>query len=384
MYKYYEAGFKSQQLSLKDRFYSINWGYVLCIILLAFIGIVVLYSAANGSWSPWAAKQLARFGVSLGLMIFLALVDVKIYLKYSYVAYFLVLLLLIGVEVGGHIGMGAQRWIDLKLFKLQPSELMKITMVLVLAKYFHGCTLNKIQSLRGIIAPILMALFPAALIILQPDLGTALMLLFTTMVIFFVVGVQWWKFAIVGGSAIAMAPIAWQFLHDYQKDRVLTFLNPERDPLGAGYHIIQSKIALGSGGVFGKGFLNGTQSHLNFLPEKHTDFIFTMLSEEFGMIGAVLVVLLNLVIIAYGYLFAFRITSYYGKLVVIGLNTNYFMYVFINIAMVLGLLPVVGIPLPLISYGGTVMLSVMASFGIILCMDINRNINLGRSSFGDD
>ena len=233
-------------------------------------------------------------------------------------------------------------------------------------------------------APILMALFPAALIVLQPDLGTALMLLFTTIIIFFVVGVQWWKFAIVGGTAIAMAPIAWQFLHDYQKDRVLTFLNPERDPLGAGYHIIQSKIALGSGGVFGKGFLNGTQSHLNFLPEKHTDFIFTMLSEEFGMIGAVLVVLLNLVIIAYGYLFAFRITSYYGKLVVIGLNTNYFMYVFINIAMVLGLLPVVGIPLPLISYGGTVMLSVMASFGIILCIDINRNINLGRSSFGDD
>lgn len=384
MYKYYEAGFKSQQLSLKDRFYCINWGYVLCITMLAFIGIVVLYSAANGSWNPWAAKQLVRFGVSLGLMLFLALLDVKIYLKYSYVAYFLVLLLLIGVEIGGHIGMGAQRWIDLKLFKLQPSELMKITMVLVLAKYFHSCTLNKIQSLRGIVAPILMALFPAALIILQPDLGTALMLLFTTMVIFFVVGVQWWKFALVGGSAIAMAPIAWQFLHDYQKERVLTFLNPERDPLGAGYHIIQSKIALGSGGVFGKGFLNGTQSHLNFLPEKHTDFIFTMLSEEFGMIGAVLVVLLNLVIIAYGYLFAFRITSYYGKLVVIGLNTNYFMYVFINIAMVLGLLPVVGIPLPLISYGGTVMLSVMASFGIILCMDINRNINLGRSSFGDD
>lgn len=384
MYKYYEAGFKSQRLSLKDRFYNINWGYVLCIALLAFIGIVVLYSAANGSWTPWAAKQLARFGVSLGIMLFLALLDVKIYLKYSYVAYFLVLLLLIGVEVGGHIGMGAQRWIDLKLFKLQPSELMKITMVLVLAKYFHSCTLNKIQSVRGIVAPILMALFPAALIVLQPDLGTALMLLFTTVIIFFVVGVQWWKFAIVGGTAIAMAPIAWQFLHDYQKDRVLTFLNPERDPLGAGYHIIQSKIALGSGGVFGKGFLNGTQSHLNFLPEKHTDFIFTMLSEEFGMIGAVLVVLLNLVIIAYGYLFAFRITSYYGKLVVIGLNTNYFMYVFINIAMVLGLLPVVGIPLPLISYGGTVMLSVMASFGIILCMDINRNINLGRSSFGDD
>ena len=376
MYKYYESGFKSQQLSLKDRFYNINWGYVLCISLLAFIGIVVLYSAANGNWNPWASKQLLRFFVSLGLMLCLALLDVKVYLKYSYVAYFLVLMLLIGVEVGGHIGMGAQRWIDLKVFKLQPSELMKIAMVLVLAKYFHGCTLGKIQSIRGIIAPIFMALFPAALIVLQPDLGTALMLLFTTMVIFFIVGVQWWKFAIAGGALITMAPVAWHFLHDYQKERVLTFLNPERDPLGAGYHIIQSKIALGSGGVFGKGFLNGTQSHLNFLPEKHTDFIFTMLSEEFGMIGAVLVVLLNLIIIAYGYLFAFRITSYFGKLVVIGLNTNYFMYVFINIAMVLGLLPVVGIPLPLISYGGTVMLSVMASFGIILCMKINQDNNI--------
>ena len=181
-----------------------------------------------------------------------------------------------------------------------------------------------------------------------------------------------------------MIPFAWHFLHDYQKSRVLTFLNPERDPLGSGYHIIQSKIALGSGGVFGKGFLNGTQSHLNFLPEKHTDFIFTMLSEEFGMIGGTIIILINMVIIAYGYIFAVRTSSYFGKLVIIGLNTNYFMYIFINIAMVLGLLPVVGIPLPLISYGGTVMLSVMASFGIILCMDVNRHLNLGRSSFGDE
>lgn len=384
MYKYYEAGFKSERMSLKDKFYNLNWGYIFCISLLAALGILTLYSAANGNWSPWAVKQALRFGVSFALMLILALIDIKIYLKYSTLAYFFVLLLLIAVEIGGHVGMGAQRWIDLKLFKLQPSELMKISLVLVLAKYFHECTLNKIESVRGIIAPALMALFPAALIILQPDLGTALMLLFTTMVIFFAVGVQWWKFAFLGGGALIMAPIAWSFLHEYQKNRVLTFLNPERDPLGTGYHIIQSKIALGSGGIFGKGFLNGTQSHLNFLPEKHTDFIFTMLSEEFGMIGGVIVILLKLVIITYGYLFAFRTTSYFAKLAVIGLNTNYFLYVFINIAMVLGLLPVVGIPLPLISYGGTVMLSVMASFGIILCMDINRNINLGRSSFGDD
>ncbi len=384
MSRLYEQRFKGQNLSLRDKFFNLNFGYVFCIILLALLGIVVLYSAANGSFYPWAIKQGVRFCFCLFIMLFLSLIDMRIYLKYSYIAYFIVLLLLIGVEIGGHVGMGAQRWIDLKLFKLQPSELMKITLVLVLAKYFHSCNLQKIQSIRGIIAPTCMALFPAILIILQPDLGTSLMLLFTTMVVFFVVGVQWWKFAFLGGGVLAMLPIAWQFLHQYQKNRVLTFLNPERDPLGTGYHIIQSKIALGSGGVFGKGFLNGTQSHLNFLPEKHTDFIFTMLSEEFGLLGGSLVIFLNLVIIIYGYIFAFRTTSYFAKLVIIGLNTNYFLYVFINIAMVLGLLPVVGIPLPLISYGGTVMLSVMASFGIILCMDVNRHINLSRSSLGSD
>jgi rod shape determining protein RodA len=213
---------------------------------------------------------------------------------------------------------------------------------------------------------------------LQPDLGTALMLLFTTMVIFFVIGVQLWKFLLLGGLSLLCAPVAWHFLHDYQKNRVLNFLNPERDPLGTGYHIIQSKIALGSGGVFGKGFLNGTQSHLNFLPEKHTDFIFTMLSEEFGIIGAVFVILINFLIIAYSYVFALRTASYYGKLLAIGLTTSYFLYVIINIAMVLGLLPVVGVPLPLISYGGTVILSVMSSFGIILAINTNRNINIGK------
>lgn len=378
-----ESGF-NKHLGIKEKFFSISGGYIICILLLTMIGLFTLYSAAGGSMTPWAKNQLIRFGVSFVLMFALAFVDVKVYLKYSYFAYFLVLLLLIAVEVFGHIGMGAQRWIDLKLFKLQPSELMKISMVLFLAKYFHSSTLAQIESIKGILAPALMALFPVALIVLQPDLGTALMLLFTTMVIFFCVGVQIWKFLLLGGTAIGLAPIAWHFLHDYQKNRVLTFLNPERDPLGSGYHIIQSKIALGSGGVFGKGFLNGTQSHLNFLPEKHTDFIFTMLSEEFGLIGGVVVILLNLILIVYGYMFAYRITSYYGKLVVIGLNTNYFMYVFINIAMVLGLIPVVGIPLPLISYGGTVMLSVMASFGIILCMDINRHVNLGRQSFSDN
>lgn len=378
MYKPYETTIKNQTQTIGEKFADISFSYVLFIMILSFIGIVVLYSAANGSWEPWALKQLIRFGIGFVLMICLALMDIRIFMRYAYVLYFITLLLLIVVEVSGHIGMGAQRWINLGLFKLQPSELMKISLVLALARYFHASTLQSIRTIPGIIPPALMALFPAALIVMEPDLGTSLMLIFTTAAIFFAVGVQVWKFVLVGAGALSVMPIAWHFLHDYQKNRVLTFLDPERDPLGAGYHIIQSKIALGSGGVFGKGFMNGTQSHLNFLPEKHTDFIFTMLSEEFGMIGGVLIIVLNMLILVYSYSFALKSASYFGKLVAIGLATNYFLYVFINTAMVLGLIPVVGVPLPLISYGGTVMLSIMASFGIILSVHIHRNIQIGK------
>ena len=378
MYKPYETTIKNQSQSLSEKFFNISFSYVLFITILAIVGVVVLYSAANGSWTPWALNQLVRFAMGFGLMIVLALMDIRIFMRYAYVLYFITLLMLIAVEVGGYIGMGAQRWINLGIIKIQPSELMKISLVLALARYFHASSLQSIQTVRGIILPALMALFPAALIAMQPDLGTSLMLVFTTVAIFFAVGVQIWKFVLVGAGALSIMPIAWHFLHDYQKNRVLTFLDPERDPLGAGYHIIQSKIALGSGGVFGKGFMNGTQSHLNFLPEKHTDFIFTMLSEEFGMIGGILIIVLNMLILVYSYSFAIRCSSYFGKLVAIGLATNYFLYVFINTAMVLGLIPVVGVPLPLISYGGTVMLSIMASFGIILCVNINRNIQIGK------
>ena len=378
MYKPYETSFRNQSMTIREKLYNISFCYVLFIVILAAIGVIMLYSAANGNWKPWAINQLIRFGMGFAVMIVLALTDIKLLLRYAYVFYFLTLILLVVVEIAGHTGMGATRWINLGFIKLQPSEFMKIAMVLVLARYFHTSSLQSIESVRGIIPPLLMAVFPAFLIILQPDLGTALMLIFTTAAVFFVVGVQIWKFVVVFIGGVITIPFAWHFLHDYQQNRVLTFLNPERDPLGAGYHIIQSKIALGSGGVFGKGFLKGSQSHLNFLPEKHTDFIFTMLSEEFGMVGAVLVVVLNMLILAYSYSFALKSTSYFGKLLAIGLATNYFMYVFINIAMVLGLLPVVGIPLPLISYGGTVMLSIMASFGIILCVHINRNVPLGK------
>ena len=373
MYKTYETGFRSQRMSIKEKLMNISFWYVMFICILAAVGITMLYSAANGHWKPWAVNQLVRFGMGLGVMIFFALVDIRLLMRFSYAFYFFTLLLLVVVDVTGHVGMGAQRWINFGFFKLQPSELMKIALVLVLARYFHSVPLSTIESSKGLIQPLLLVLIPAGLVIIQPDLGTGLMLIMTAGAIFFAVGVQLWKFGVVFAAGIIMAPIAWHFLHDYQKDRVLTFLNPERDPLGAGYHIIQSKIALGSGGVFGKGFLNGTQSHLNFLPEKHTDFIFTMLSEELGMIGAVMIILVNFCIIAYGYSFAMKSTSYFGKLVAIGLTTNYFLYVFINTAMVLGLIPVVGIP-----FGGTVMLSIMASFGILLSVHINRNVTVGK------
>lgn len=378
MYKPYKLGLHNPNLTFREKLRHLNFTYFILISLLAMAGVMMLYSAANGRWDGWAVNHALRFALGFAVMFAASMVDIKLFLRYAYPFYFATLALLIVVEVAGYTGKGATRWIDLKFIKLQPSELMKIALVMALAKYFHTSTLQSIETVRGIVPPLMMALVPAALIMAQPDLGTAMMLLFTTGVILFAVGVQVWKFVALGGMAAVLMPIGWHFLHDYQKLRVLTFLDPERDPLGSGYHIMQSKIALGSGGVFGKGFLKGTQSHLNFLPEKHTDFIFTMLSEEFGLIGGVVIILVNMLILAYSYAFAMRTTSYFGKLLIIGLATNYFLYVFINIAMVLGLLPVVGVPLPLISYGGTVILSVCASFGVIMAVYINKDTNLGK------
>ena len=372
--------FANREENVWGKILRLSFSYVFLIVLLAIIGTVTLYSAANGSWNPWALKHLARFGLAFVLMVGMALIDVRHYYRAAYVFYFVTLLLLLAVEVFGHIGMGAQRWINFGAFKLQPSELMKIGLVLFMARYFSAITMQGIHSVRGVIIPAIGALLPVGLIILEPDLGTALMLLITAGMMFWAVGVQWWKFALVIASGGAALPIIWSFLHEYQKNRVLTFFNPERDPLGTGYHIIQSKIAFGSGGLWGKGFLHGTQTHLNFLPEKHTDFIFTMFSEEFGLIGSLSLLFINILLLAIGYLFAFRARNYFAKLVIIGLNTNYFLYVFINTAMVMGVLPVVGVPLPLISYGGTVMFSIMASFGIILCMS---NSSTKKLSFDD-
>jgi rod shape determining protein RodA len=244
--------------------------------------------------------------------------------------------------------------------------------------------MEEIQSIPYLFVPLFMVAAPSALILRQPDLGTTLMLILGSGVIFFLAGVRIWKFAVVGISAMAAVPVAWQFLHTYQKKRVLTFLNPEADPLGAGYHIMQSKIAFGSGGMMGKGFGQGTQSHLNFLPEKQTDFIFTMLAEEHGLVGGLVVIGLYLLILIYGYAIAMRSRNQFGRLVALGVITTFFLYIFINIGMVMGLLPVVGVPLPLISYGGTVMISILFSFGLLLSTSIHRDVTISRKGENEE
>jgi len=284
------------------------------------------------------------------------------------------------VEVAGDIGMGAQRWISVGALNLQPSELMKIAMVLALARYFHGLRIEDVSNIFRLIPPIVMIALPVALVVRQPDLGTAILLLAGGASLVFLAGINWWY--IIGGvtASVAAIPIGWQFLADYQRNRVLTFLDPERDPLGAGYHILQSKIALGSGGVFGQGFLQGTQSHLNFLPEKQTDFIFTMLAEEFGLVGALGLLGLYVVVLAIGVITAVRCYSQFGRLVAMGVSVTLFLYVFINAAMVMGLVPVVGVPMPLVSYGGTSMMTIMFGFGLLMAVHIHRDVEIPRHS----
>ena len=276
---------RTPDLRLTQKLWQINWGLVLVIALVAAIGVLMLYSAANGSPDPWAKRQAVRFGIGLLVLFAAALIDIRIWFRLAYPIYFLALGLLGAVEVVGTVGMGAQRWIDLKFIQLQPSEVMKVALVLALARYFHGLSHEDVGRISYLLVPLGLVLAPAALVLKQPDLGTTCMLLMAAAAVFFVAGIRWWKFAVVAAAGLAAIPVAWNFLHEYQRQRVLTFLNPENDPLGAGYHTLQAMIALGSGGMFGKGFLKGSQAHLNFLPEKQTDFIFTMLAEEFGMVG---------------------------------------------------------------------------------------------------
>ena len=370
-------------LSIVDKLYEINWGLVLLISIIAFIGIAMQYSVAGGSWDPWADKQLVRFVLGFALMIVAAMVDIRFWLNFAYPAYAVSLLLLVGVELAGLAHLGAQRWITLGPLELQPSEPMKIALVLALAKFLHGQSVEDVSKPLRLLVPLAMIGIPAALVAVQPNLGTTIILALDGASLLFLAGLSWWWILPTLSAAAAAVPVAWKFvLHDYQKARVLTFLNPESDALGAGWNITQAKIAVGSGGAAGKGFLQGTQSRLNFLPEKQTDFIFTNYAEEFGFVGCAALLILFAVVIGYGVQTATSARSQFGRLLAMGITLNFFYYIMINGLMVMGLIPVVGIPMPLISYGGTAMLAVMFGFGLLLSVHVHRQVEIPRHSAG--
>jgi rod shape determining protein RodA len=349
---------------------------VLLLCAIAAVGYVALYSAGGGP-EAYAAKHAIRFGFGLVLMLGIALIDIRFVARFAWVGYLGGVALLVLVLVHGNVGKGAQRWIDIGPLQLQPSELMKIMLVLGLAAWFQRASWERIGNPLFLVPPVLMVLVPVGLILKQPNLGTGLITAMVGGAVFFAAGVRLWKFALILAGAGLAAPIAYRQLHDYQRARITTFLDPESDPLGAGYNIIQSKIALGSGGLWGKGFLQGTQGHLNFLPEKQTDFIFTMIAEEFGLVGALVVLGLLALVVLFCFAVALRCRHQFGRLLAVGLGTNFFLYVFVNVAMVTGSIPVGGVPLPLISHGGSAMLTTMLGFGLLLSVFVHRDAEFG-------
>jgi len=373
-----EAISRSGRMSLVDKLYEINWVFVLLLTAIAGVGFAMLYSAADGSFDPWASRQMVRFAMGMAILFVFALVEPRIWLQLAYPAYGFALLLLIAVEVAGTTGMGATRWINLGFIQVQPSELMKITLALALARYYHVLEQDRVSHPLYLLPALAFIALPVALVLRQPDLGTALLLSIVGISIIFMAGLSWRYIIAAGAGALAAIPIVWEFLHPYQRERVFTFLDPSRDPLGAGYHTTQAKIALGSGGVWGKGFMEGTQSHLNFLPEKQTDFIFVMLSEETGLMGGLALMGLYAAVLGFAFTVAMGIRHQFGRLLVAALAVNFFLYVFINVAMVMGLIPVVGVPLPLVSYGGSAMLFILAGFGLLMSMYVHRGEELPK------
>jgi rod shape determining protein RodA len=368
---------ESRGAGLVSKLWRVPWLFVLLLGGIAAIGYVALWTAGSGNPDAYAQKHALRFGFCLVIMLSIAFIDIRIILRFAWVGYAFALALLVLVLFHGNVGKGAQRWLDIGPVQLQPSELMKIMLALGLAAWFHRASWERMGNPLFLIPPALMVLVPVGLILKQPNLGTALITAMIGAAVFWAAGMRWWKFALMAGAAAIAAPIAYDHLRDYQRARITTFLDPESDPLGAGYNIIQSKIALGSGGMWGKGFLQGTQGHLNFLPEKQTDFIFTLIAEEFGFIGAIATLFMLLSVIVFCYIVAFRSRHQFGRLLAIGLGTNFFLYVFVNVAMVTGAIPVGGVPLPLISHGGSAMLTVMIGFGLLLSAYVHRDAELG-------
>ncbi|HEY8947898.1 MAG TPA: rod shape-determining protein RodA [Rhizomicrobium sp.] len=370
-------------LSVTDKLLDVNWGLVLLITIIASAGFAMLYSVAGGSFHPWALPQMIRFVIGLVLLVTIAMVDIRVWMSLAYPLYGAALLLLLATTIMGKVGgLGAQRWLELGPLQIQPSELMKISLVLALSRFLHGQQVEDISKPLKLLIPLAMIGVPAVLVLMQPNLGTATILCADGASLLFLAGLSWWWILPTFGAAVAAVPIAWRFMHDYQKRRVLTFLNPASDALGAGWNISQAEIAVGSGGLAGKGYMQGTQSRLNFLPEKETDFIWTVLGEEFGFVGCVAMLLLFAVVIAYGIRIAMASRSQFGRLLATGITLNFFFYIMINASMVMGLIPVVGIPMPLISYGGTAMLTVMVGFGLLMSVHVHRQVEIPRHSSG--
>jgi rod shape determining protein RodA len=369
----------ARPMSLGRKLLRINWPLALLVAATACIGFLMLVSVAGGSLEPWAIRQMTRFGVGFAGMLVVALIDIRFWRMVSPVFYVFALALLVGVELFGEVGMGAQRWIDLKVIQLQPSELMKVALVMALAAYYAWLPPERASRPFWLIPPLALTLVPVALVLKQPDLGTAILLLAGAGMVMWLAGVHWLYFALaVAGAGGAVRTVMasrgtdWQILKDYQFRRIEVFMNPDLDPLGAGYHITQSKIALGSGGLAGRGFMQGTQSRLNFLPEKQTDFIFTVLAEEFGFIGGIALLTLYVLILLFCFMSAMSNRDRFGALVTAGVATTFFFFFSINMAMVMGLAPVVGVPLPLVSYGGTAMLVLLFAFGLAQSAHIHR------------
>lgn len=369
-------------LSYSEKLREINWGLLLLITIIACAGFAMLYSIAGSSFSPWAAPQIFRFAVGLVILVAVSLIDIRIWMGLAYPAYAIALLLLVAVESVGHVGLGAQRWIALGPLQIQPSEMMKVTLVLALARYLHGLGVEEVSRPFKLVVPLAMIGVPSALVLHQPNLGTATILVLDGCSLLFLAGLSWRWIVPTLASVAAAVPVAWRFLHDYQKQRILTFLHPQDDALGAGWNITQAKIAIGSGGFAGKGFLEGTQSRLNFLPEKQTDFIVTAFAEEFGFLGMMGLLALFAAVITFGIRIAMASQSQFGRLVAMGITLNFFFYIMINGLMVMGLIPVVGIPMPLVSYGGSAMLTVMFGFGLLMSVHVHRRVEIPQRASG--
>ena len=370
--------YKSNQFStdsptniLLTKFVKINWIIVLCVVFLGFIGVAALYSAAGGNWNPWAKSHLTRLMIGVVLMFIITFIHPKFFYKLTLISFLLGLLSLVFVKF---FGVGSvQRWITIGGLNVQPSELMKFALILMLAKYFDQLSKINFNRLFSYFIPIIYIIIPGLIVISQPDLGTGLTIIILGFAILFYVGVSLKFVFIFLLTFISSVPIIWQQLYDYQKNRILVFLNPEIDSLGSGYQIIQSKIAIGSGGLFGKGYLLGSQSRLDYLPEKHTDFIFTLISEELGFFGAMTIILIFCVLIASIVKISFTVDTLFSKVIVFGVGLLIFLYLTLNIGMVCGLLPVVGAPLPLISYGGTSLFTILISVGVVLSINVHKN-----------